>query len=131
MNRFRQWVIEEAIHNRELKESESLLNEFWDTIAVLRARGEINSLSYFATEGDRIYVWATGLYHQFETDYRRRRGESPFKYNVLLQQMKEEGYVINTALRKRLNGTQQRCIVLDREQIPENIQATIESLLIP
>jgi DNA primase len=126
---FRKWVIEEAIHNRELKESESLLNEFWDTIAVLRARGEIMGSSYFTTEGDRIYLWATGLYHQFETDYRRRKGESPFKYNVLLQQMKEEGYVLNTAYRKRLNGTQQRCIVLEREKIPENVQTIIESSL--
>jgi DNA primase len=122
IDRFRQWVIDESIHNRELKESESLLNEFWDTIAVLRAKGEIMGSSYFSIEGDQIYVWATGLYHQFESDYRRRKGESPFKYNVLLQQMKEEGYVIETRHAKRLNGRLVRCLILDAHKVPEEFK---------
>jgi hypothetical protein len=43
--------------------------------------------------------------------------------------MKEEGYVINTVLRKRLNGTQQRCIVIDREKIPvSHLKASIHEV---
>jgi len=124
---FRQWVIEEAIHNRELKESESFINEFWNTIAVLHTREELSGADYWSVEDKRIYVWSAGLYHLFETDYRRRKGESPFKYNVLLQYMIEEGYVVDTACRKRLNGKRRRCFVLDRQQAPEAILSIVES----
>ena len=88
---FKEWIIEEAILNRERKEEDSYPEEFWNIVAILYSKKILNS-HHIILEEDKLYLWMKAIYHEFEKDYKQRKGESPLTYRSLLDQIQPNQY---------------------------------------
>jgi hypothetical protein len=129
--KFVYWVQEDALRNRELKISEDVVMRFFETLNVLstkvvradkyREYTVIERDRHFTVEGDKLYLWFSGAFSEYEAD-ERRRGHTVFKQSVIWGYLNEEPYVIDISCVKRLGNKPQRCLVIDIPNAPEIAQ---------
>jgi len=128
-NKFLQWVIDDAIRNRELKLSEDVITRFFDTLNILATKEIVQNNRHFKVEKEKLYLWFSGAFAEYEAD-ERRRGHSVFKQSVILDYLKAEPYVIEYSSVTRIGDKPQRCIVIDLLKAPEivNTFATVPEI---
>ena len=127
-NKFLQWVVDDAIRNRELKMNEDIIIRFFDTLNILATKEIVKNNLYFKVEDEKLFLWFSGAFSEYEAD-EKRRGHSVFKQSVILDYLKTEPYVIEHSSVIRIGGKSQRCIVIDLSKAPEiiNTFATVVS----
>jgi len=126
--KFLQWVVDDAIRNRELKMNEDIIIRFFDTLNILATKEIVKNNLYFKVEDEKLFLWFSGAFSEYEAD-EKRRGHSVFKQSVILDYLKTEPYVIEHSSVTRIGGKPQRCIVIDLPKAPEiiNTFATVVS----
>jgi DNA primase len=103
------------------------LNEFWAGLERM-AGHRITKEHVSAAPGDEVWVWLSGVYALYATDYRIRTGEQPpLREGTLRSMLQEQPYFVRMD-KRRLKGTQRRVAVLRLAECPDHIEAALESL---
>lgn len=126
---FTDWVLADAIRNRELKISDDVITRFFETLNILTTKSIIQDDLHFKVEDDTLYLWFSGAFAEYELD-EKRRGHNVFKQSVIQDYIKSEPYVVEISSRKSIGGKQQRCIIIDLKQAPEIVQTFAKTPII-
>jgi hypothetical protein len=109
---FARWLKEELVRVKTEQEAESIVDQFMADMQVLKLTGRVGEKYWDVSEG-RIYLYFHGLYNAWAEDFRRRKGEPPFKASSVRDYMKEEPGFLDFRVSHRINGTVVSCVVFD------------------
>lgn len=90
---FIRWVEQNCQEMKFTRESEHMLNVFWDDINTLISMGELDA-KYLkvSNDGETLYLWFQGVYNIWSMFFRRKTGREPFDKMSILKYMQDEQY---------------------------------------
>jgi hypothetical protein len=98
------------------------VNEFWGACEVLHSRGQITR-KHIAQSGDRINIWLSGVYAEYERDYRMRKGAEPPHREIGLRALLGEQEYFAGMERKSIGGVQRRVVSIRVDKAPDVVLA--------
>ncbi len=116
-----------ANENKQVKDQETEVAEFWDIVESLFSRVIQKNLSdgeertildsrHYVIEKNQLYLWFSEIYKEFSKEFQRLYGKLPFKESALKEYLREEPYFLHISQLKKIKGHPRRCIVLDYEK---------------
>lgn len=115
-------LISSASEDTKSQEEESALSVFFNDVAAMLFAKSINN-NYWAIKDDCIYIYFHGLYNEWAVDYRKRRGEPPFKLQSLRGYLVEEPGYLSMSVSNRMDDNSVRsCVKFQLEICPEYIK---------
>lgn len=124
---FARWVTAETARSAEENRSESQVSMFFNDVLALRVRGRINGKYWDVCEGN-IYLYLHGLYNEWAEDYRKRRGEPPFKESAIRDYLKDEPGFLQNMKNWRIGNTVVSSTVFLEESAPETLRSIVQEL---
>lgn len=123
--KFAEWMVEEVRRVKQEQELENSVSTFFEDVLSLKISG-MDMKPYFEIDCGKIYISFHSIYNEWSNDYRRRKGEPPFKESSLRGYVKElKGYI--GAQNRRVNGgAVSNCTVFDAEVAPGIIGSIAE-----
>lgn len=90
---FIRWVERNCQEMKFTRESEHMLNVFWDDVNTLISMGELN-LKHLkvSDDGKFLQIWFPAVYNIWSMFFRRKTGREPFDKASILKYMQEEPY---------------------------------------
>ncbi|MFC1715569.1 hypothetical protein ACFL6S_18000 [Candidatus Poribacteria bacterium] len=99
---FAEWIYNrEALRDKTAKEEENELSVLMEDLTVLVSSDKIGP-EHYVVESDKLYIWSTAVYSEWELHYRQRRGEAPLGKSALFDYFKEEPYYVEHNSQKRV-----------------------------
>jgi hypothetical protein len=123
---FADWIITEAARVREEYDSEQATTVFFEDILALKSNNAFKQ-DLWAADQHKIYIYFKGLYNLWSEDFRRRRGNEPFKDSAIRDYLKEEPGFLELNKTHRISGQPCKCIVFDRDKCNELLRFLVES----
>lgn len=121
---FAKWLKDETERTSTESREETMTSKFLEDIVSLKMKKKVNSNYYLLEEG-KIYLYFHGLYNEWSEDYKKRRGEPPFKESALRDYMKDEDGFLSLHFAKKINGITVRCMVFDHKNCPEQLRSLV------
>lgn len=123
------WVEEHCQEIKYTRESEHMVNVFWDDVNTLVSMGELgcNHLRV-SDDGDSLCMWFPGVYNVWSVFFRRKTGREPFDKMSVLKYLQDEGYFekVGTA---RFNKVARKGYWINLSKSTETIQEIAEVIL--
>lgn len=90
---FAKWLKDEIKRVKAEQDSDNVIDIFLSDLQVLKLNKKIDE-RYWDIQNGIIYLYLHGLYNVWAEDYRRRKGEPPFKASSIRDYLKDEsGYI--------------------------------------
>ncbi|MBT4937046.1 hypothetical protein HON22_03940 [Candidatus Peregrinibacteria bacterium] len=122
---FMQWAEKEALTDYQRRETENIVNIFWQYLEFFISENKYIKGDYFRLHEDKIYIWFAGTYKQIQKSHRQVEGEKLPPKNVILDHFREESYFLEANKNFRLNNIARACLVLDSSKLPEEISKNL------
>lgn len=119
--KFAEWIAAETERTAQENRSETMVSMFLDDLLPLKISKKIKD-DYWVQDDSRIYLYLHGLYNAWAEDYRKRRGEPPFKQSAIRDYLKDEPGFLETMVNKKINGNNLSCVVFDYETASERLK---------
>ena len=119
--KFAEWVVAETERTAAENRSETMVSMFLDDLLPLKINKKIKD-DYWLQDNDRIYLYLHGLYNAWAEDYRKRKGEPPFKMSAIRDYLKDEPGFLETMTNKRIGQNVLSCCVFDYEIASERLK---------
>lgn len=121
---FARWVTKETIRVKNEYQEEQAVTLFLDDLMVLKTRGLINE-NYWDHADGRIYLYFHGLYTIWSQEFRKTRGDNPFKSSAIRDYLKEESGFLETNKAWRISGEVKKCVVFDENLAPDSVKSLV------
>lgn len=119
---FARALMENTRVENETQEEESAVSVFFNDIGALVFSKTI-SPNYWAEREGYLYIYFHGLYNEWAIDYRKRRGEPPFKLQSLRGYLAEEKGFVSLGVNCRMDDNSVRsCVKFHLEDCEEYIK---------
>lgn len=119
---FAKGLLESTRLDNETQEEESAVSVFFNDIGALVFSKTI-SPNYWAEREGFLYIYFHGLYNEWAIDYRKRRGEPPFKLQSLRGYLAEEKGFVSMSVSCRMDDNSVRsCVKFLLEDCQEYIK---------
>jgi DNA primase len=116
---FIRWVEQNCQEMKFTRESEHMLNVFWDDINTLISMGELNTRYLkVSDDGKVLHIWFPGVYNIWSTFFRRKTGREPFDKASILKYMQDEPYCGKQA-NTRFGSAVHKAYPLDLAKAPD------------
>jgi hypothetical protein len=90
---FAKWLKDEIKRCKDEQNADDVIDIFFNDLHVLKLNKKIDD-RYWDVQDGVIYLYLHGLYNVWAEDYRKRKGEPPFKASSIRDYLKEEsGYI--------------------------------------
>lgn len=115
-------IFETATQDSKSQEEESAVSVFFNDIGALVFSKTI-SHNYWTIKDGFMYIYFHGLYNEWAIDYRKRRGEPPFKLQSLRGYLAEEKGFVTMSVNYRMDDNSVRsCVKFQIESCEEYIK---------
>lgn len=101
---FARWIKDEVKRVKAEQDADSVIDIFFSDLHVLKMNKKIDD-KYWNVSGEIVYLYFHGLYNVWAEDYRKRKGEPPFKASSVRDYLKEEKGFIGRIDSYRFNAT--------------------------
>lgn len=119
--KFAEWIAAETERTAQENKAETMVSMFLDDLLPLKISRKIKD-DYWLQDDDRIYLYLHGLYNIWAEDYRKRRGEPPFKQSAIRDYLKDEPGFLETMVNKKIGQNILSCCVFDHETASERLK---------
>lgn len=133
---FIRWVEKTCQEIRLTGEQEHMLNQFWEDVSYLVAKGElggkhfcVDSGSQLGIDRDLLFVWFPAVYVEWAVHYKKKTGREPFSKTSILKNIKEEPYFVADNFQKKIANKNQRTLVIDIEKGTDDIKELAENFI--
>ena len=121
---FAKWVSAETDRTAMENKSENQTAIFFEDLLALKIKNRIKD-DLWQVEGEYIYIYLHGLYNEWADDYRRRRGEPPFKESAIRDYLKDEPGFVEMSKDKRIKENSLSCMVFGLEDTPKTLKTIV------
>ena len=123
---FAEWVVAETERTAQENRSETMISMFLDDLLPLKIKGRLKD-GYWLQDNNRIYLYLHGLYNDWSEDYRKRRGEPPFKQSAIRDYLRDEPGFLETCVNKKIGDHIVSCVMFDYETSSERLKELTSS----
>ena len=122
-------LLQKTTTDKDTLEEESIVNVFFDDVAAMMFSGAVSS-NYLVERDGFVYIYFQGLYNEWAIDYKKRRGEPPFKLQSLRSYLtQEQGFVSNSVSCRFGEGSEtsvRSCVKFNKEELPSYIKQLLK-----
>ncbi len=123
---FSKWLKGEVNRIKTDQESDNVIDIFLADLQVMKLNKKIDD-RYWDVSGDIIYLYFHGLYNAWAEDYRKRKGEPPFKASSIRDYLKDEEGFIERFDTHRFKHCRSNGLSFDIDKAPEALRQLIEA----
>jgi len=107
-------------------DGEHIMKIFWEDLLALQSTGKLRFDLWDAKDPDRLFLYFSGLYSIWASEYRNIHGTDPFKIGAIRKYIQEEPGFLELDRVKRINGKLRRCVVFDKTKTSVDILSLVE-----
>ena len=125
---FARWLVKELTRVKLEQDGEGIIDIFFNDLQVLRLSGKVSD-KFWDTRDGKIYLYFHGLYNIWADDYRKRKGEPPFKASSIRDYLKDEPGYIEAGVVHRIGSLLTKCATFHYDQAREELKNLVEMVL--
>ena len=126
---FARWLVKELTRVKLEQDGEGIIDIFFADLQALRLSGKVSD-KFWDTRDGKIYLYFHGLYNIWADDYRKRKGEPPFKASSIRDYLKDEPGYIEAGVVHRIGSLLTKCVIFHYDQAREELKNLVEMVLL-
>ena len=123
---FAKWIKSEVKRVKNEQDAENIIETFLSDLQVLKLNKKVDD-RYWDISGEIIYIYFHGLYNAWAEDYRRRKGEPPFKASSIRDYLKDEPGYLDRIECYRFKNNRSAGLAFDYNKAPEYLRQLVET----